>query len=40
MFIRFMDTFSERVHGEDMKEQMHTTERLWETSLEEIGYGG
>jgi hypothetical protein len=36
----FMGTFSERVHGVDMKKQAQTTERPGQTSLEDIGYGG
>lgn len=38
--INFMDTYSEHVHAVDTKEQTLTTERLGQTSLEDIAYGG
>lgn len=40
MYILFMDTFSERVHAGDMKQQAQTTERPGQTSLEDVGHGG
>jgi hypothetical protein len=40
LFCHFMDMFSERVHGGDMKQQAQTTEKPGQTSLEDVGHGG
>ena len=43
MFIRYMDTFSERVHAVDMKERSQSAMTLdaeINTKLQEIRYGG
>jgi len=40
LFYHFMDTFSGRVHGVDMKEQTQSSMKPNRVSLEDIDYGG
>lgn len=39
MYIRFMDTFSERVHAVDLKKQIESSIKPTRANLGDIGYG-